>query len=319
MTLALCALAQAGEQQSRDDAWWTGPLLAPSAGSLPAGHVLFEPYLYDDITTGQLDAHGHHHAATGEHDIGSLSYLIYALTDRLSVSMIPRFEFNEPAGAANSSGVRVGDLTLQAQYALTRFEDGKRMPALAVLIAETVPTGPYERLPRPADGFGSGVYSTALALYSQDYLWMPNGRILRVRLDLTYQVSHSASVRDASVYGTADGFRGRVYPGDGATVDLAAEYSLTRSWVLATDIIYQHNDSTRLAGAQFASGPPLPGSAAVVRIEQASGSAAALGFAPAVEYNWSSRAGVIFGVRVIPAGRNVATSVTPAIAINLVH
>jgi hypothetical protein len=312
--LALCGVAQAADE-TRDEAWWTGPLLAPSAATMPAGHVLFEPYLYDVMSTGHLDAGGAHHAIAGEHDLGSLSYLIYSVTDRLAVGMIPRFGYNEPAGADNSSQVGVGDLTLQAQYGIAQFEDGHLWPAISVVLAETVPTGRYERLSRPADGLGSGVYSTALSVYSQDYLWMPNGRILRVRLDLTYQASAAAGVQDASVYGTSNGFRGRVYPGDAATVDFAAEYSLTRSWVLAMDLVYQHADSTRVAGIQ----PQLPGTGALMNFEQASGASASLGFAPAVEYSWSSRAGVIAGVRIIPTGRNVTTSITPAIAINLVY
>jgi hypothetical protein len=311
--LLLCATAQADE--SRDDAWWTGPMLAASAATMPAGHVLFEPYLYDVMSSGELDANGGHHAFAGGHDLGSLSYLIYSVTDRFAVGLIPRFGYDEPAGADNSSQVGVGDLTLQAQYGITSFEDGHLMPAISLVLAETFPTGRFDRLARSADGLGAGVYSTALSVYSQDYLWMPNGRILRARLDLTYQVSATAAVQDASVYGTSSGFRGRVYPGDAATADLAGEYSLTRSWVLAMDVVYQHGDSTRIAGSQ----PQLPGSGALVSFEQASGASASLGFAPAVEYSWSSRAGVLVGVRIIPTGRNVTTSITPAVAINLVY
>ncbi|GAC1453640.1 MAG: hypothetical protein PVS2B3_09650 [Steroidobacteraceae bacterium] len=314
MGLMACCTARAADQ-SRDDAWWTGPLLAPSAATMPAGHVLFEPYLYDVMSTGYLDAHGAHHAVTGEHDLGSLSYLIYSVTDRFALGMIPHLGYNEPAGADNSSRVGAGDLTLQAQYGITSFQDGHLMPAISVVVQETLPTGRYDRLSRPADGLGAGTYSTAIGVYSQDYLWLPNGRIVRARLDLTYQVSAAAGVRDASVYGTFGGFRGRVYPGDTATVDLAAEYSLSRSWVLALDVVYQHADSTRVAGTQ----PQLPGSGSLTSYQQASGTSASLGFAPAVEYSWSSRAGVIAGLRIIPTGRNVTTSITPAIAINLVY
>ncbi|MBV8306567.1 MAG: transporter, partial [Gammaproteobacteria bacterium] len=44
----LCAGAPAAAQevqQSRQDAWWTGPMLAPNAATLPQGHALIEPYL----------------------------------------------------------------------------------------------------------------------------------------------------------------------------------------------------------------------------------------------------------------------------------
>lgn len=307
--------AAAAADQSRDDAWWTGPMLAPSAATLPQGHVLVEPYLFDVMTDGRFDMNGTRHAGAREHDIGSLSYILYGLTDRVSVGFIPRFGFNEPAGAANSSSVGVGDLTLQAGYGLTRFEDGRLLPAIALVIDETLPTGRYERLGRASDGFGAGAYTTGLSIYSQDYLWMPNGRILRVRLDLTYAVSSSVGVHDVSVYGTASGFRGRAYPGDSFTADAAGEYSVTRNWVLALDIVYQHEGSTGVSGSQ----PSAAGAPGVTDFRARSGSGYSLGFAPAIEYNWNSSVGLLVGVRMIVAGRNATASVTPAIALNMVY
>src|ERR1700726_2515832 len=233
----------AAADQPGDQPWWPGPVPAPSAEPGPQGHMLVEPYLYSVMTDGHFDMHGTRHASAREHDIGSLSYILYGLTDRVSVGLIPRFGFNEPAATANSSSVGLGDLTLQAGYGLTRFQDGRLLPAIALVIDETLPTGRYQRLGRASDGFGAGAYTTGLSIYSQDYLWMPNGRILRVRLDLTYAVSSSVGVHDASVYGTASGFRGRAYPGDSFTADAAGEYSVTRNWVLALDIVYQHEDS----------------------------------------------------------------------------
>jgi hypothetical protein len=43
---ALLAAAPAAAdvpRQALDDAWWTGPLLAAGANTLPKGHVLIEP------------------------------------------------------------------------------------------------------------------------------------------------------------------------------------------------------------------------------------------------------------------------------------
>jgi hypothetical protein len=308
LSAATAAPAVAAELQSRDDAWWTGPLLAPSGSTLPQGHALIEPYLYDVITDGHIDAQGRHHAGPYEHDIGSLTYMLYGVTDRLTAGVIPRFAYNEPAGAPNSSGIGVGDFTLQAGYGLTRYQDGHYVPSIALVIDETLPTGRYDELTHPSDGYGAGAYTTALALYSQDYFWMPNGRILRGRLDLTYTWSSSVSVHDQSVYGTAPGFRGDAYPGDTFSVDLAGEYSLTRNWVLALDVVYQYGASTRITSRMPAT-PEYP-------VE--TGSSYALIFAPAIEYNFSNAVGVIFGVRIIEIGRNVSTSVTPAVAVNMV-
>jgi hypothetical protein len=50
----------------------------------------------------------------------------------------------------------------------------------------------------------------------------------------------------------------------------------------------------------------------------ASGASWSLGFAPAVEYNFSSRIGVLFGVRIIRIGSNTSSTITPALAINMV-
>ena len=299
----------AGDVESRADAWWTGPMLAPSATSLPQGHALIEPYLFDVISTGAFDASGSHHAVPRDQELGSLTYMLYGLTDRVTVGMIPRFFYQDPAGAPNSSGVAVGDLQLQAGYGLSQYQEGSYVPALALVIDETLPTGRYDHLARASDGLGAGAYATGLSLYSQDYFWMPNGRILRARLDFTYTRSSSVTIADQSVYGTPFGFRGRAYPGDGYTLDAAGEYSVTRNWVLALDVVYQYNTNTHLSGTL-----PPPGATPGAD----SGSSDSLGFAPAIEYNWSARAGVLLGVRIIGIGRNTTASVTPAIAVNLV-
>lgn len=298
-------------RQERADAWWTGPLLAPNASTFPAGHALVETYVFDVNDNGQYDRSGRHEPAAGGHELGSLTYLIYGLTDRVSVGLLPRFFYDEPAGAPNSSSPGVGDLGAQLQFGLTSYHEGSWVPATAVVVGATLPTGRYDRLTNPADGFGAGVYGASLSWYSQDFLWLPNGRILRVRLDLTYAISSSASIADQSVYGTAVGFRGHAHPGDSFTADAAAEYSVTRNWVLATDLVWVHNSSTRLTGSEPAAGGPA-------FTDTQSGSSEYRAVAPAVEYNFSSRVGVIVGARIFVAGRNTGSSVTTAAAINMV-
>ena len=44
-------------RQSTDDAWWTGPMLAASPNTLPRGHFLVEPYVYD-VRTAHADGFG---------------------------------------------------------------------------------------------------------------------------------------------------------------------------------------------------------------------------------------------------------------------
>jgi hypothetical protein len=170
-----------------------------------------------------------------------------------------------------------------------------------------LPTGKFDRLgDRPNDGLGSGAYTTALGLNNQTYLWMPNGRILRTRLNLSYSVSNRVGVDDVSVYGTREGFRGHANPGRVFIVDSAWEYSMTRNWVLAIDLNYEHDSATTVNG--FDTAP--------VRADF--GSSKVFTLAPAVEFNWSPSMGVIVGSLVTVAGRNAGASYTPVMALNMV-
>lgn len=287
------ALAQA--PQSLDDAWWTGPMLANSAHTMPQGHMLIESYLYDAIS-GQANS------------VNSLTYLLYGVTDRLTLGLVPTAGYNSVRGGPDSSGVQLGDTQLRAQFGLTSLDAARGIPDLAIALIETVPTGRYDRLgTRRSNGFGNGAYTTALAFYSQMVFWMPNGRLLRTRLDLSQSISRQTSVEDESVYGTGMGFRGHARPGNAFSADAAFEYSLTRSWVLALDVIYNHGNEAIARGTQN-------GQSIVLN----SGTSDSLGFAPAVEYSWTPNIGVLAGVRIIPKGHNTPASVTPAIAINYV-
>jgi hypothetical protein len=291
-------------RQSQDDAWWTGPMLANSAGTLPPGHFLIEPYIYD-VSSAHSNGYG------------SRAYVLYGLANRLTVGMIPIVGYNTVSGGKSSSGIGLGDFTLLAQYQLTQFHEGSWVPTTSFEIQETFPTGKYDRLgDRPTDGFGSGAYTTTLQLNSQMYFWLPNGRILRMRFDIAQAFSSHASVNGVSVYGTDAGFRGNAKPGSAFSADASWEYSVTRNWVLAFDLTYSHDRNTSITGVDRldSNGLPYPSS---VRLN--SGSSVAFGFAPAIEYNWNSNVGVLFGTRVIVGGHNTTTMLTPAMALNIVY
>jgi len=298
-------------RESRDDAWWTGPLLAPNATTLPQGHLLIEPYLYDVITEGFYDSSGRRVSTPHENGYGSLTYMNYGLFNKLTVGLIPTFGYNEPGNGPGTAGVGIGDLTVQAQYRLHLFHEGSWSPTTAVNVQETLPTGKYDQLDRASDGIGAGAYTTTLELYTQTFFWMPNGHILRTRFNVTQAFSKSVNVQDVSVYGTSRGFRGRASPGAALFVDLAAEYSITRHWVLAGDAVYRHQYNTPVSGYNISSPAQF--------ILLSSGVSQAFGLAPAVEYNLNGKVGVILGARIFPAGKNTTDSITPVIAVNIVH
>jgi len=294
----------ASSNQSMSDAWWTGPMLANSAETLPPGHFLFEPYLYDI-------------RSPGTDSFGSRTYILYGLANRLSVGIIPIFGYNRLSNGRSSSSIGFGDLTLQAQYRLTEFHPDSWIPTTAVLVQETLPTGRYDQLgERPSDGLGAGAYTTTVALNTQTYFWMPNGRILRTRFNLSGSFSRTANVEGVSVYGTDPGFRGTARPGTSFYADLAFEYSITQRWVLALDMTYSYDSNTRVNGVNVQEINGLP---YAQNVTLNSGTSEAYGVAPAIEYNWSSNVGVLLGTRVIFGGHNTVGTVTPAIAVNIVY
>jgi hypothetical protein len=291
-------------RQSLEDAWWTGPLLAPNASTLPRGHFLIEPYLYDVV-----GAHSN--------GFGSLTYINYGLVDRFTVGVIPTFGYNRVSDGLSSAGIGLGDVTVQGQFRLVQFHEGGWMPTTSVTVQETFPTGKYDQLgKRPSDGLGSGAFTTTVALYTQTYFWMPNRRILRMRFNLSQSFSRNVSVDGVSVYGTDSDFHGHAEPGRSSFVDVSWEYSLTRSWVLALDATYRYTGNTRVVGYQGADSGGLVNPSSIVFN---TGFSDTLGFAPAIEYSWKSTVGVIFGTRIITGLHNAALTVTPAVAINIVH
>lgn len=293
----LAAAKPAPPQQSLEDAWWTGPMLAANAGTLPTGRWLVEPYLFD-VKTKDADT------------FGSLTYVLYGLNDRVTAGAIPTFFYGRVDDAPNSSRVRAGDLTLQAQYGLTRYRKGSWVPSTSIVLQQSLPTGKFDRLGgRGADGVGSGAYATTLGYYVQTYAWAPNGRIMRFRLNTTVTASRATGVRDDSVYGTPAGFRGRAKPGAALVVGGAVEYSVTRNWVLALDLLYRHEEPTKVSGI----GPD----GALIRYD--TGEHDSFAVAPAVEYNFSPTVGVLLGLRAIPASGGRRGSVTPAVAVNYVY
>jgi len=315
LSLVCLAAAQSAPspalRESFDDAWWTGPLLAPNASTLPQGHLLIEPYVYDVITEGFYNSRGTRVSTPHENSYGSLTYMNYGLFNKFTVGLLPTFGYDEPSNGPSSPGVGIGDLTVQAQYRLNLFHEGRWAPTTSVNVQETFPTGEYDRLDRPSSGLGAGAYTTTLGLYTQTFFWMPNGRILRTRFNVTQAFSKSVNVEDSSVYGTSQGFRGHTSPGAALFVDLAAEYSVTRHWVLAGDAVFRHQYSTAVSGYNISD----PAQSILLN----SGVSQYFGLAPAIEYNFNSKVGVIVGTRIFPAGKNTTDSFTPVIAVNIVH
>lgn len=314
-SLAAATPAPGAAHVPPDDAWWTGSLLSASAETMPVGHWLVEPYVIDQTVRSAYDADGHAHPVPSQSRTSTAAYVMYGLADGISVGALPHvlMHAQDPSGA--TSGATAGDVTALLQLRLTPREAGSWRPATSLVIGESFPTGRHDRLTGgPGAASGSGVHRTDVSLYAQSLLSTPGDRWLRARLNLTYSWSDSTAVTDVSAYGTQAGFRGRARPGTAAAADVAFELSLSLRWVLALDVLYQHEDSTVVDGEVVL---PGGGSGAGQPLRLASGSSESWALAPAIECNFNAKVGLIAGLKFTVAGRNAAVEQIPAVALNM--
>jgi len=271
------------------DARWTGPLLASNAETLPHGHFYTEPYFFDGISGG-------------DHHPGTSGFYQYGLTDDWTVGMQPFFSLGTQR---YNRDIAIGDFKLLSQIRVSHFTARHRVPSVALVTNLVIPTGKDDHLSALKSGHGSGSFAPEVGINAQYYFLLGNGRLLRARINVLHDFPLRTDVSGRSVYGTDAGFHGHAKPGSKTTMILGAEYSLTNEWVLAFDVEGDHWGKTRVTGREADGGA----------IDRTSPASWDVGFAPAVEYNWSARAGAIFGVWIVPKGHNTQSSVTPAIAI----
>jgi hypothetical protein len=280
------------------EAWWTGPVSASSADTLQQGGVLLEPYLFDVRQAG------------ADH-LGSLTYVLYGLTDHTTVGVIPTFGSTRIRGSDRKRRIAANDLTFTVQHRLNRAQEGALVPTVSLVLQQSVAIGRFDRLDGDVErGIGAGTPTTLVGIYAQRVDRMPSGRPLRTRINLTHAIPWATRVRGESVYGTEAGYRGTVRPGGTTVLDISIEYSLSRSWVLATDLVLRRTAAGRLDGVTDGLGD--------ARLRSRLPAATGVSIAPAVEYSWSSTRGVLLGVRLSPRSGAASSTLTPVMAFNAV-
>jgi hypothetical protein len=289
------------QRQPADGAWWNGPLLSFPALTIPAGSFAAGTGLYDQISR----AGGGPNAvpAPGLNEAEFRPALIYGVSDDFNLGLWPLLGVGALPPGQSEAHVALGDWILEGQWKLRDFQEGKWMPGIALNLAETFPTGRYDRLGPSSHPLGVGAYATAAMLLMQSVFWLPTGRMLRAELNLSYTFSSRVGLSGASVYGTEDGFLGHADPGSSVLGDLTLEYSLSRRWTIATEIQLELDNPTHVVGVDGAAAP----------LQTSSGLGHVLYVTPYLEYGWSPADSLSLGARLYAAGHNETPTVTPVI------
>lgn len=305
------SLSAAAQQHSLDDVNFTGPLVTANPAGVPRGHWYVEPYLVRVESNGSYDGSGHRRGGGDSGAWLTVVPIAYGMGERVTAQVNLSAARAEVAGA-RSGGIRAGDTTARLQYLLQApSADGTR-PAISVALLQRFATGSYDRIGgNPLNAQGDGVQRTTFALGIQQVLWLPNDRPLRWRGQLSASPAPArVALHDSSVYGTDPGFRGSIARGSLLGITLGAEYSFNPRWVAALDISASHENDQQLTGY-------APGATGMQRVDERRPSSSSISLAPAIEYHFSPKVGLIAGVEFSVGGRNSGAFVSPQIALGM--
>jgi len=291
--------------------WLTGPLLAPSGHTMTYGHRNYEPYVFYTINKGNYDKNWK------SHSIPHLMNLIMIPTFQFGVLPWMEVDFGTPFSYNNCRGHHdwhFDDFPFVIAFQLLMDQKDRWYPAIKLRLSANIPLGKYDHLNPKKNGTdigGLGNWMPNIGLVFSRLFHFCGDHYLAWRFFLNYIIPIPTHVKGLSVFGGAPsikhikGTRGTVYLGNIFQVDQGLEYCLTKNWVLALDITYQHANRTRFSGHSPKGTKPIHGSS-----EQFT-------FAPAIEYNFNARIGVIAGPWFTIAGRNTSDFISWVFAVNI--
>lgn len=279
--------------------FYTGPLLAPSAHTVPKGLFNVQPYLFWQKTYGEYDRKWKQQHIASSVSLQSLSVIQYGLTDFMDVNVLVQGWYKQ---SGNQHYYSLGDTQVSVGFQMLRQFVYSAWPACVIEVGTTFPTGRYEHLSpmkNGTDSGGGGSYSTSISLNLQKNFNKIFRKVINpldfhpflFRLSAAYNFPSRVEVEGLNTYGGTHQTKGKITVGNTFVCIFAWEYSLTEHWVFATDWQYTASRSTNFAGTNGGESIGSPASQS-------------WSVAPAIEYNINSNAGVLAGVWFSFAGRN---------------
>jgi len=272
--------------------WFTGPIVASSATTVPAGHWNFELYFYATDTPANYNSHW---KPIDQPTLWTLTWqpVIWAgVTDWMDIQLTPTWNWNHKEGAGHWT---LSDLFLKFEFQLHRDQipHTSWLPSIKLSFGEVFPIGKYQNASPKKHGTdlgGEGAYGTRIQLALGKLIHIKDWHWIQTRLNLNYQFSPPVHVKGINAYGGGLDTRGTVHPGMQFSFDYSLEYSLTRNWALAIDVIGNYQGTSHFTGKTTVS------SSFPVSIQYS--------LAPAIEYNWNENLGIITGAWFTVAGKN---------------
>ena len=289
---------------------FTGPLLGPSAVTVPQGHIAIEPYSYLVAFTGDYDKNWNTVSTENFYSLVFQSFIMTGLTPFIEFRVIPQFFHQFTRGVQSTE---IGDLPIVFGWQLLDESPSDWTPSLKLYTRISCPIGKYKRLdPKKlgTDKAGTGSWLPTIGLASSKLFLLSNSRFISFRTYFGYTFATSTRVKELNVYGGGVDTQGIVYPGNTIISSISTEIGLSRNWVFSTDIQYIHKNKTKFFGNPGFIAPGIPANVGGPASEEFS-------IAPGIEYNWNEHIGIITGSWLSFAGKNSRCFRSGIIAIHL--
>lgn len=275
--------------------WYAGPLLTPGPHNLDPGLFNIQPYLFFTWNHGRFTDNRKSESIPTIFSMKQTFSFQVGLLSWLDTSVGIQGIYNHQS---NKSAYHFGDTSLSLGFQL--LHETPYRPALRFTVSESFPTGKYQRLNSTKNGIdavGSGAYVTTLTLITGKVVWWISDHPMAFRAAINYSIPSHASVNDFNAYGGGFETKGTVNIGNTIAADVSIEYSFTKNWAFALDVVYTNQGQSTFSGNP---GLNLNGTPATV----GSPSNDLFSLAPALEYNPFAHLGFLAGVWVPVTGRN---------------
>jgi hypothetical protein len=289
-----------------------GPIITDTAIPIEKGRFAVQPTFGLSFATNSLTQSWRRVPAGGNFQTFGMDWkFTYGLWNNLEVFVVIPYVHNlaggvretGPNGERSASFGGLGDVNLTFKYRLA--EETETRPTVTALFATDFPTGRFRHL-NPGrlgtDVLGGGAYAFTTGLNLSKYV---KPFVFYANVWYTMQTAFSTRedrshlVRDE--YGNlveGDPVPGQVrnYPRDFVTVNLAAEYPITKKWVALLEVT-SFWDGGRLFGHKANLAP-----------------GALVSVMPGIEYLATDKFSLALGVNFDLAGKNTSANITPLLS-----
>jgi Putative MetA-pathway of phenol degradation len=276
-----------------------GPIITDTAIPIEKGKFALQPTFGLGFTTSNFSPNWRRISAEGNFtSLGLNLKFTYGLWNNLEVyAVIPYFhnwassvQEPGPRGERAASFGGLGDINLTFKYRLV--EETETVPTVSAIFSPTFPSGHFRHL-NPGrlgtDAIGGGTYAFTSGFNVSKYL-----KPFIVYGNLWYTMQTDGTILgvdpdDNPVYN-------RNHPRDYVTVNLAAEYPLTKKWIALLELT-SYWDGGRLIGPKANQAPT-----------------ALLSTVPGIEYMATEKFSLALGLQIDLVGKNTAANLTPLLS-----